>query len=521
MSSEKVATANLQVVGLVIAAALPTIAYALQGALGLSFADEGFLWYGSQRVMAGEVPIRDFMAYDIGRYYWSATVMELLNSRGILAMRISNVMLQTMAMLFATYLVIRRTPRLRLSFAVLAAGTLMLWMLVNDFKIADYLASIVLIFALSLILELPSLRHSFVCGCIVGFVAILGRNHGVYGAVASVGAIGYLAYRKEGERPLRLLVAWSAGVFVGYLPMIVALFVVPEFANSFWESAVKTILETKTTNISVPWPRPWWAHFDSRHYWPDELRHVILGLLFIALPLFGLAGLFYIAQKRSSENRASNPVFISAVLLALPYAHYAFSRADIAHLSFGIFPLLIGAMTSPFAVSTTPRLALVISLFAASLFVVLPYQSGYRALLAGNWQTVTVGSDTLKVAPETASEVALLVTLADRYAPNGRSFVATWPGVYALLERRSPTWEIYVLYPRDEEFQLAEIARIKAANPGFVFVTDWALDGNEKYRYGNSHSLIDRYINATFQPLNAIEVNSQIRILIYVSSVAD
>src|SRR5258705_7188856 len=110
MSSEKVATANLQLVGLVIAAALPTIAYALQGALGLSFADEGFLWYGSQRVMAGEVPIRDFLAYDIGRYYWSATVMELLNSRGILAMRISNVMLQTMAKLFATYLVIRRTP---------------------------------------------------------------------------------------------------------------------------------------------------------------------------------------------------------------------------------------------------------------------------------------------------------------------------------------------------------------------------------------------------------------------------
>jgi hypothetical protein len=76
-----------------------------------------------------------------------------------------------------------------------------------------------------------------------------------------------------------------------------------------------------------------------------------------------------------------------------------------------------------------------------------------------------------------------------------------WPGAYALLERKSPMWANYALWPRSQAFQESEIERIRAARPAFAFVLDLALDGRDELRFINTNPLIHRYIVEHFERL--------------------
>lgn len=472
-----------------------------QGKIGFNLWDEGFLWYGAQRVMQGEVPLRDFMAYDPGRYYWSAAVMSVTGSSGIMALRLSLDIFQALG-LFIGLVLIARAGRLHgkhsLSFLFLCGLILACWMLPRH-KIFDLSISIFLTAALSFLVEKPTIRRYFLAGSCVGLAAFFGRNHGVYGAAGSLGVLAWL-HIKSNVRPAFSMAcaSWIAGVALGFSPILFMVALVPGFGSAFLES-VRLLFEMKTTNISLPVPWPWTVDFSSNSF-IETGRRLLVGALFVCLPLSGGAAIVWLIMRKNRSWLLPGS-FVSAAFLTIPYAHYAYSRADVGHLAQGLFPFLIGSLTLLSTQSKRLKWTLTIVLAGASFWATSAYQPGGQCIKKDQCTLSEISGSSIEVDINTANDIELLRALAAKYAANGQNILVApfWPGAYSLLERSSPMWTIYALWPRSTEFQNKEIEQIKRAAPKLALIYDFPLDGRDDLRFRNTYPLLYKYIQENFE----------------------
>lgn len=480
---------------------LTLLLFYLQGDKGFSLWDEGFLWYGAQRVMQGEVPIRDFMAYDPGRYYWAATLMSLIGNNGIMSLRAAVAIFQALGLFVGIFLIAGSAGERRKSdylFWLLAAVTLLLWMYPRH-KLFDISLSLFLIGILSYLVQKPLPARYFVTGLCVGLVAVFGRNHGVYGVVGSLGVIGWLSIKRtSGPTFFKGFTLWAAGVTVGFLPVLLMVAIVPGFAAAFWDS-IRFLFELKATNLPLPVPWPWTVSF-SRLSLGSSIHHVLVGLFFLGALVFGVAGIFWVVRQRLRGNGVQ-PSLVAAAFLALPYAQDAFSRADITHLAQGIFPLLVGCLVLLASQEPGIKWPFAVALWVASMLVMFVVQPGWQCRASSQCVDVVISGNSIAVDRRTAGDIALLRELASKYAPNGQSVIVApfWPGAYALLGRRSPMWETYSLFSRPPDFEQEEIERIRASRPGLALVLNISLDGRDDLRFANTHPLIYRYIVNHFE----------------------
>lgn len=492
-----------------LCAALAAFAFAIQGSVGFSLWDEGFLWYGVQRVMTGEIPIRDFMAYDPARYYWSAALMWLYGDNGIMALRGTVAVFQTIGLFVGLTLLVRCSLKPNnIPLWLLAAITLMVWMFPRH-KLFDISISIALVAALSFLVQQPTSRRYFLTGLFVGLVAVFGRNHGLYGVAGSLGVMTYLWLGREENAPatLNAIKLWCSGVVVGYIPMLFMFAVIPGFALAFWEDS-RFLFNLKTTNLPLPPPWPWRLSFGQLPS-VEIVNGMLIGVFFIAIVAFGLLGIAWVIRQRQ-QNKHVPAALVASVFLALPYAHHAYSRADVAHLAQSIFPFLLGSLALLANQPAKIKLPLAALLCGASLLAMLPFHPGWQCYSSQQCVEIDVAGNKLKVDPGTSSDLTMLHKLSEQFAPEGRSFIAApyWPGAYAVLERKSPMWEIYALVPRNDAFQHTEIERIKTSNPGFVIILDYPLDGRNDLRFSNTHPHVERHIRDHFDHLYGYTQNS-------------
>jgi hypothetical protein len=474
--------------------------YLWQGHEGFSLWDEGFLWYGAQRVVQGEIPIRDFMAYDPGRYYWSALFMGLRGEDGIISLRLAATIFQAVGLFIGLRTLAGSSRSPSFGYMLLAATTLVVWMFPRE-KFFDVSLALGLIGLLAFLVERPSNRRAFLAGLGLGIVAIFGRNHGVYGLVGSLGTLFYLQLGAEARpRVLHPLGSWAVGVVVGYAPLLLMLALTPGLAAAFGAS-IADLFVRGATNLPLPVPWPWLVRFEATGL-VTGIHDLLTGLTFMVIAAFAIASLVWVVRRRLRGEPAS-PALVASAFLALPYAHFAFSRPDVVHLAQGVFPFLIGSLA---LLADQPRIRkwpLAGILCVTSLAVMLPVQPGAQCHISLPCTVTHVAGDRLRINRVTANHLAMIEKLANDHAPDGRSFLVApfWPGAYAAFGRRSPMWENYALFPRSDEFQRREIERIEAADPGFALIVDVARDGVEASRFSNSHPLIDRYLRENFDRL--------------------
>lgn len=482
--------------------------FAWQGDKGFSLGDEGFLWYGSQRVMMGEVPIRDFMAYDPGRYYWSAGLMGLFGDDGIMSLRASVAVFQVMGLFVGLTLIsryLKSESRDNIPYLFVSAAILVLWMYPRH-KLFDISLSIFLIGILTFLIEKPIAGRYFITGFCVGFIAVFGRNHGVYGALGSLAAIVWLAIKStENSGFVNNLSLWAGGMVAGFVPIFLMLLAIPGFAVAFWDS-ILFLFEQNTTNLPVPIPWPWMVEYSSVSF-GDGIRGLLIGLFFIGILAYGFLAIASVFLRKIKAQPVPSAMAATA-FLALPYSHFAFSRADLGHLAQGVFPLLMGVLIFLSTRTVKIKWFLVLAFFAGGVWIMHTAHPGWQCL-SKKCVEVEISGSIIQVRPPVARDIELLHHLAERFAGDGQGFVAvpSWPGAYPLLERRAPMWEIYALWPRLPQFEREEIERIRSyGDLGFVIVLDAPLDGRDDLRFKYTHPLTYRYILDTFEriPISSV-----------------
>lgn len=470
---------------------------------GFDLADEGFYWYGAQRVLQGEVPLRDFMSYDIGRYYWAAAFMHFMGSDGLFAARVSAIVYQAFGTSLGVsicLLALKREGAVRWFFALLAASILTIW--VNPYyKAYDHATSIAIVAMLVLMLKSTKPAAWLFSGVCLGIAAIMGRNHGVYGAIASFIVISALLVKAPSRKAVAGLSGYFFwGVWIGFSPTLIMLLAIDGFSAAFIDSVVE-IVKSGTTNIALPVPWPWAIKVEKLGViWTAII--LAEGIGFIYLLAFPLTGSLVLALSKFDLSSDARKVFVAAIAAAIPYTHYALSRADLTHLSLGIFPALIGLLAACGSTKGLRPLVLAYCLLSASL-ITFAQNNVYLAsnLLGKIYVKNDIDGEQLWISREKSEKLQMIATELRGVAGRPGKFLALpdMPSIHAIFRIKMPIWEIYPLFSRDKAFEAQEIKRLESSLPELIFLSDHALDGNPELRYSQMHPQTYAWITSNYE----------------------
>jgi hypothetical protein len=481
---------------LLLAGILASTAFLVHGHSGINLADEGFLWYGMQQTVEGQVPLRDFESYDPGRYYWSAA-SALLLGRSLIALRVSETAIQVLG-LWAGLLAASRLTR---NWGVLGGIGIMLtaWMFPSH-KLFDHALLLSGIWTATRMVERPTRGRVIWAGLFVGLCTFFGRNHALYNGAAQLILLLLLWLKLRSELRFSRLVVWWVSIALGMLPLLVMIVFVHGFFASY-EDSIAAIFRTGT-NLALPIPWPWRISFSGDAF---ELgRRILLSFFMIALPAAYLAALA-VCAFRPARFLQDHALLAACGAVGLFYLHHAYSRADLSHLAQAIHPFLLGLLS--FAFLCRRRQVYLVSiaalLLAIGLFELVRQMPCYQRLTSKNpWIRCEAASGVF-LPPTWARSLDALARFTEKnIAPDEGIFIApAAPGLYPMLARAAPVWETYVLFPATEKRQEEINRALTRKGVNWAIVSNTPPDQRDDLRFSATYPRVWDYLMRQFQPV--------------------
>lgn len=458
----------------------------------LNLADEGFLWYGAQRIGSGELPLRDFQSYDPGRYFWAAAWMGFLGDDGVVALRIGNAVWGAITVWIATWAVtLGRGDRGPLR--VLIVGLIFALWMVPAYKVSDSFALVLLMLGLTRLVQRPTAIRCFQAGLCWGMAAMIGINHALYGAVAGLFTFLYVGGTPH---PVRSAISAFGGAVAGYSPVIALHAIAPGFTAAYLDGIAR-LFEYGETNQALPFPTILGFLQVPQMGFLMAATETLAGLLFIGVPILWLLLSWHL--RRHEARARATPIIPAALILSLPYAHYAYSRADPLHVAVSVLPVMAAMLAVGLEARLAARRVILAATFLFSLIFTAHMHPGYYHLRGYLTEAVTVRGDRLLVRPQTAASIRAVQKVAQA-AGSANFFAGPYmPGAYALAGRKAPVWEIYMLFPARPARQQAEIARLKRDGVRHALIKDERADGRPDLGLAQTHPLIFDYLQKCLQ----------------------
>jgi len=481
---------------------LSLVVFLPQWRYGFNWSDEGLLWYLSQRIHSGEIPIRDFFGYDPGRYLWSAAWFKIFGNDGLFEQRFANAIFGAIG-LGAAYAAmmacdIKRPNRIAtIALLAIALGY-------PQHKVYEQSLSLIAVALTTYsLLGRQIVKRWLVFGLSTGLAAIVGRNSGVYFALSATMALAITWRTRSFYDAKKSFFSFLLGVAVGYAPIILWLALDQRFLTAFVES----IRFTPQWQLPLPIPFPWRVPQN----WTSISGVQVSAVSWLCVTVFAIYAVTTIRVGTVMSKRCPLGQFqileISGLCAGLPYLHQGFERADFSHIAQGILPVFLIAVARWAQSKVILAKTTYVVLLCLSLAAWIPLEPCVRAKIQLRKDPISLvhfdmGGKDFIVGRGQSQVLSTARREFERCRCGDGQFIAMphYPGIFAYLHTRSPYWEMYFLYKRSEEFQLSEILVIKARQSKVAIINPSAtIDGRDDLRINHTNPILAGYIRSHFE----------------------